>query len=291
MMKVSDLLNETARRLEAAGIENGRLQAELLLAFALEVTREGLYVRLADPMAGEATERLEALIGRRLSGEPLQHLLGRQEFWSIPFRVGPQVLIPRPETELLVEEALKLLSGSAPGRSCRVLDLGTGSGAIAVALAREAPSISVVATDLSPQTLVLARENAREAGVLDRVRFVVADLLSAFRPGRPDGCFDLVLSNPPYIPRPDLGRLSREVAEFEPRLALDGGEDGLDLYRRLFSEAGACIGPGGWVLVEVGQGQAAPVAAMIEGSAGFGRPEILPDLAGIDRVVKVRYSG
>ena len=291
MVKVVDLLNETTQRLEAAAIESARLQAELLLAFVLETTREGLYVRLAEAVTGETPERLEALIRRRLSGEPVQHLLGRQEFWSIPFRVGPQALIPRPETELLVEEALKLLAGSAPGRSWRVLDLGTGSGAIAVALAKEVPFVSVVAADLSPAALVLARENARGAGVLDQLRFVVADLFSAFRAGTPDGCFDLVLSNPPYIPRPELSRLSREVVEFEPRLALDGGEDGLDFYRRLFFEACAYVRPGGWILVEVGQGQAGAVAAMIEGEEGFEKPEILPDLAGIDRVVKVRYSG
>jgi release factor glutamine methyltransferase len=289
-MKVSDLLNETVRRLEAAGIESARLQAELLLAFVLEVTREGLYVDFAEPVTGETPGRLETLVRRRIDGEPLQHILGRQEFWSIPFRVGPQVLIPRPETELLVEEALKLLAGATPARPSRVLDLGSGSGAIAVALAREVPSVSVVASDLSPEAMVLARENAREMGVLDRVCFVVADLFSAFRSGRPDGCFDFILSNPPYIPRPELERLSREVADFEPRLALDGGEDGLDLYRRLLSEAGAYVKPGGWILVEVGQGQAGTVAAMMEGMAGFGRPEILPDLAGIDRVVKIRYS-
>jgi release factor glutamine methyltransferase len=283
-----DLLQWATSTLKDHQIENPRLNAELLLAHSLSLSREGLYVRLHRELKEGERRAVERLIQRRISGEPLQYILGRQEFWSINFKVDSRVLIPRPETELLVEQSLRILTEKRFEHNPSILEIGTGSGAIVIALAKEATHIFLVATDISREALVLAKENAKSAGVQDRIQFVSGDLLSPFQISKRKGVFDLILSNPPYIVRSDIGSLAKEVRDYEPVIALDGGKDGLEFYRRLVCQAPSFLREGGWFLLEVGQGQAQRVAEQIQESGTFLKPQILPDLAGIERVVKAQ---
>ena len=210
-------------------------------------------------------ETLEKMIQRRISGEPLQYILGHQEFWSIDFKVDPRVLIPRPETELLVEQSLLILSENSFKRIPSVLEIGTGSGAIAIALAKEVKNIFLVATDISRDALVLAKENAKSAGVQHQIKFVNGDLFGPLRPSKRERPFDLILSNPPYIIRPEIESLAKEVRDYEPIIALDGGEDGLEFYRRTsFPKPLFILREGGWLLLEIGQGQGEKVSELIE---------------------------
>lgn len=289
-MRVFELLNWSTAYLRDHRIENPRLHAELLLARSLNLSREGLYLHLRDPLKEEEKEALEQLIRRRISGEPLQYILGRQEFWSIDFKVDPHVLIPRPETELLVEQSLVILRENVSGRPPSVLEIGTGSGAIAISLAKEVGDIFLVATDVSREALALARENARLAGILHRVEFVNGDLFNPFHPFREKEPFDLILSNPPYIPGAEIERLPKEVKDYEPIQALHGGEDGLSFYRRIISEAPFYLRKGGWLLLEVGRDQGRWVSEIIEREECFTPPELIKDLSEIERVVKAQKS-
>jgi release factor glutamine methyltransferase len=283
-----DLLQWATNTLKDHQIENPRMNAELLLAHSLNLNREELYVRLSRELKEGEKGTLERLVQRRISGEPLQYILGHQEFWSIDFKVDPRVLVLRPETELLVEQSLLILSEKALGQNPSVLEIGTGSGGIAIALAKEMKHIFLVATDISGGALALARENAKSAGVQDRIQFVNGDLLGPFHSSEERRAFDLIVSNPPYIIRSEIGSLAKEVRDYEPMIALDGGEDGLDFYRRIIPEAPGCLREGGWLLLEVGQAQAEMVAIQIQGSGAFWEAQIVPDLAGIERVVKAQ---
>ncbi len=287
-MTVLELLNWSTNALKGHHVESPRLNAELLLARSLNFSREGLYRNLHSQLQEKEKEALEKLIQRRISGEPLQYILGHQEFWSIDFRVDPRVLIPRPETELLVDQSLEILSENSFKGVPSVLEIGTGSGAIAIALAKEMKKIFLVATDISRDALVLAKENARSAGVQDRIEFVNGDLFGPFRRSKEKKPFDLILSNPPYLVRPEIGALAKEVKDYEPILALDGGEDGLEFYRSMISQADLYLQEGGWLLLEIGQGQGDKVVKQIQGRGTFSQPQILPDLAGRERVVKAR---
>ncbi len=287
-MTILEVLNWSTNYLEEHRVENPRLNAELLLARSLHLSREGLYMRLYDQLEEQDKEVLEKLMQRRISGEPLQYILEQQEFWSLDFRVDPRVLIPRPETELLVEQSLLILSEISSKRIPSVLEIGTGSGAIAIALTKELKNIFLVATDISTEALVLAKENARAAGMRQRIHFVNGDLFSPFHPPKERAPFDLIVSNPPYIIRRKIDTLAKEVKDHEPRVALDGGEDGLAFYRRIIPEADIYLREGGWLLLEVALGQGEDVSEMIEGGGSFLRPETIPDLSGIGRVVKVR---
>jgi release factor glutamine methyltransferase len=283
-----DLLQWATNTLQDHQIENPRLNAELLLAHSLNLGREGLYVRLHREPKEEEKGVFERMIQRRISGEPLQYIVGQQEFWSINFKVDPRVLIPRPETELLVEQSLRILSEKTFEQNPSVLEIGTGSGAIAIALAKEGTHIFLVATDISRDALFLAKENAISAGVQNRIQFVNGDLLGPFQISKKTRSFDLILSNPPYIGRSEIGSLAKEVRDHEPVIALDGGKDGLEFYRRLVSQVSPSLREGGWLLLEVGQGQSERVAKRIQESGAFLEPQILPDLAGIERVVKAQ---
>ena len=287
-MNLLETLNWATHWLERHGIENPRLDAELLLARSLNLSREELYVHLRGSVEKKEKKNIEELIRRRISGEPLQYILGHQEFWSIDLRVDSRVLIPRPETELLVEEAVSILSVTSLGRRPVVLDLGTGSGAIAIALAKEIEDIFLVATDISWNAVNLARQNAADVGVSGKIAFAEGDLFDPFRPSEEKDLFDLILSNPPYIVRSEMKHLAREVKDYEPGIALDGGEDGLDFYRRIVSQSPAFLRKRGWLLLEIGQNQEREVTrALVEGGS-FSDPELLQDLAGIKRVVKVQ---
>jgi release factor glutamine methyltransferase len=287
-MTVLEILNWSTRTLRDHRIENPRLNAELLLARVLNLSKEGLYADFNGQFKKEEKEALERLIERRISGEPLQYILGHQEFWSIDFKVDPRVLIPRPETELLVKQSLSTLSEASLVQTPFVLEIGTGSGAIAISLAKEVRDIFIAATDISREALLLAKENAKSAGVLHRISFVNADLLGPFRYLRDQEPFDLIVSNPPYIDRSEIQRLAREIRDYEPIAALDGGEDGMEFYRRIISQAPSYLRRGGWLLLEVGEGQGEKVADQLERSGYFLRPQLLPDLSGIKRVVKTQ---
>jgi release factor glutamine methyltransferase len=286
-MTVLETLNWANDYLRDYGIENPRLNAELLLACSMGLSREELYVHLHGKIKERGRRVFKGLIRRRVSGEPLQYILGHQEFWSIDLQVDSRVLIPRPETELLVEEGLSILAKFSSKKVPSVLELGTGSGAIAISLAREARLIFLIATDLSEDALMVANENAKRAGICDKIRFVKGDLLGPFHSGE---TFDLILSNPPYLSDPEMAGLAREVKDYEPILALSGGEDGLEFYRKLISQAPSYLKREGWFLLEVGINQAGSVSEMIEAEEKFQKPERITDLAGIERVVKVQRN-
>ena len=287
-MTLFEVLKGSADDLKDHRVENPRLNAELLLAQCLGFSRETLYANLRREIQTEEKKALDELLRRRMAGEPLQYLLGHQEFWSVDLKVDPRVLIPRPETEVLVDQALSILA-TPSGRVPRVLDIGTGSGAIVIALTNEFVEIFAVATDISQEALQVAKENARKVGVGQRIRFVRGDLLHPFRP-LTGGVFDLILSNPPYICRSDIEELTREVKDHEPRLALDGGEDGLDFYRRMSRQVPSYLREGGWLLVEIGQGQGTEILTLFEQSGCFSAPELVRDLSGIERVIKVQKA-
>src|SRR4030043_285629 len=285
-MMVLELLNWSTNYLQDHQIENPRLNAELLLARSLDLSREGLYMQLQDQLNEEKKEVYESLIRRRISGEPLQYILKNQEFWSINLKVDTRALIPRQETELLVEQCLLILSKTPFNQTPSILEIGTGSGAISIALAKEMKDIFLVATDISRDALGLAKENAESAGVQNQIKFVNGDLFDPFCLFKKRGPFDLILSNPPYINRPEIHTLAKDVRDYEPIIALDGGEDGLDFYRRIISQAPFYLRERGWLLLEIGQGQSKKGAEQIERRGVFLKPQILPDLSGIERVVK-----
>lgn len=271
---VLKILRWTAEYFAGKGLDSARLEAELLLAETLGLDRVGLYVNFERPLDGEELLAFRERVKRRAQHEPLQYILGKAEFWSLPFTVGPGVLVPRGDTEVLVEEALKRLEGAS-----HLLDVGTGSGAIAIALAHEKRQLQVTALDCSEQALEIAHGNALQNGVAQRVTCVAGDLANL-----PPGPFDVIVSNPPYIPSGDWEQLMPEVRDYEPRLALDGGEDGLRAYRQLAAQVGQLLTPGGWLLVEVGIGQADDVSALFAAS-GLSEVGQRKDYAGIARVV------
>lgn len=271
---VLKLLQWTADYFRDKGIESPRLDAELLLSATLEMDRVALYVNFERPLDADELFRYREKVRRRAGREPLQYIVGETEFWSLPFFVNPAVLIPRADTEVLVEEALKRIDGCSS-----VLDVGTGSGAIAVALAHEKPELKVTALDCSAVALEVARDNAGRNEVSERVVFLTGDLNSL-----PSGPYDMIVSNPPYVPSRDWEKLMPEVRDHEPRLALDGGDDGLEAYRRIAVQAVQILSPGGWLLVEVGIGQAPVVNALFK-AAGLTAVEQRDDYAGISRVV------
>jgi release factor glutamine methyltransferase len=272
---VAQVLADAVARLEAAGVPEPRADAEVLLAWALRTNRAGVVVRARDAMPDAALARLAPLLARRAAREPVAHLVGEREFWSLPIRVDRRVLTPRPETELLVDAACRL-----GGR--RVLDAGTGSGAIAAAVATERPDAVVVALDRSADALAVARTN-----VPPRVRLVRGDWLAAVA----DASFDVVVSNPPYIAAGDLASLAPEVRDHEPLDALVAGADGLDAYRALAPQAARALVVGGWLVVEMGAGQAAGVAAIVDAVGQYDRCMVERDAAGIERVLAARRRG
>jgi release factor glutamine methyltransferase len=278
------LIRWADERFKKEGLTTPRLDAEVLLAESLGIDRVGLYTHFDQPLLPDELTRFKKLILRRLSREPVAYILGRREFWSLPFKVSPEVLIPRPETELLVSEALKILAH--PERiSPRVLEIGTGSGAVSVAIAKEIPSARIVATDLSAGALSVAEENAIQNGVRGQIQFLKGDLFQPLPRGEE---FDLIVTNPPYVSRKEFAALSPEVRNFEPRAALDGGLDGLDFFRRTLPGAGDSLRSGGWFLAEMGKGQYQEILTMAEKVPDLDSFDFVRDLAGMKRVFKAR---
>ncbi len=274
METIGAALRQAAVRLADAGVDDVDREAVWLLAHVLGTSAGAVRLRAHEPLPAESREAFAALVERRARREPLQYILGTEEFMGMTFKVTPDVLIPRLDTEVLVREAAARLHGRV-----RVADIGTGSGAIAVALARLLPEATVVAVDISPDALAVARENAAANGVADRVEFRSGDLLEPLQGER----FDAVLSNPPYIGEEELTGLMPEVRCYEPRLALTPGADGLLMYRRLCEGAPAVLKPGGFLAVEVGAGQADRVRAIFA-QRGY-TVAVFSDTAGIQRVV------
>jgi release factor glutamine methyltransferase len=279
---VRERLDRAVDRLAGAGVEAPRADAEWLLAAALGVPRSRLHVGDVPAPDGTTLDRYEAWVRRRARREPLQHILGTQAFRDLTLRVGPQVLVPRPETELLVAWALELLG--EPGRRPLAIDVGTGSGCIACALAWEHRDVQVVAVDTSRSATVLAGENVAALGLTGRVRVIEGDLFDGV-PATGIGQVDLVVSNPPYLPTGLIETLAPEVADHEPRVALDGGPDGLRVVRRLVAEAPRWLRPGAPLVLETsGAWQAAAVAEAMR-AAGLADVASRRDLNGIARFV------
>lgn len=275
---IRSLLAWMTQDFRAAGIATARLDAEVLIAHALGCDRVRLYMDLDRPLAGDELAAVRALVVRRRKREPVAYIVGRREFFRRSFAVGPSVLIPRPETETLVERALELLPVD---RTLRVLDLCTGSGAIAVTLLAERPSLRVHATDLSPDALATARANAEAHGVSDRIELCCGDLFAALPTREP---YDLIVANPPYVAQTDAPKLAPELG-YEPGLALFAGSDGFAVLDRLCREVSGFLVPGAALLVEIGLGQAARVTSELLAHGMTGAREHL-DLGGVARVVE-----
>lgn len=276
---VARVLAWTAGDFLKRGIETARLEAELLLARVLGVERLRLIIEPERPLTATELGAYRELVGRRRELEPLAYILGEREFYGHRFKVDRRVLVPRPDTETLVEVALGRAPAGAP--SCRALDLCTGSGCVAVSLAKARPTWEVWASDLSAAALELARENALRLGCPPTMRFVESDLFGAIPA---DAAFDVITANPPYIPSTEIDGLMRDVRDYEPRLALDGGPDGLALLARLITEARPLLAPGGLLAVEVGAGQAPAVRALFH-AENYVDVRASKDYGGVERVV------
>ncbi|MBA1334094.1 MAG: Peptide chain release factor N(5)-glutamine methyltransferase [Firmicutes bacterium] len=280
---VAELIDYGVRELRERGKPSPRLDVELILAHVLGKDRLFLYMNPGLLPGFEAEREFCRLIGERIRGKPVQYIIGRQEFMGLEFDVSSGVLIPRPDTEVLVESVIEWIKDS--GRHNAVLaDLGTGSGAIAVSLAYYIPDARVVAVDVSQEALEVAAHNAAKHGVSRRIRFVRGDLLEPFKAMGLEGGLDGIVSNPPYIPEEDMKGLQDEVKN-EPALALCGGSDGLDCYRRIAAGAPLYLARGGILAVEVGYNQAGDVAGIVGATGKFGPARVIRDLEGRERVV------
>lgn len=282
-VRVGPALREAVARLAAAGIATARPDAELLLAHVLGATRLALHLGSGRELAPDELARFEALLGRRAGHEPLQYLLGMEEFRGLRLAVGPGVFIPRPETELLVERALAV----APAGAGVALELGTGSAAIACALAREHPGLAVWAVELAPEAARWARLNVERLGLGDRVAVLEGDLFAPLAGRGLARACDLVIANPPYIATPALAALPSEVRDWEPPLALDGGPTGLAVIARILAGAPAYARPAGHVLLEIGHDHAAALRAELAADPRYGPPRFHRDLLGYDRVLEL----
>lgn len=276
---VREVLNWTRGYFEEAGIIQPRLEAEILLAHALEVERLQLYLSPDKPLTVDERTKFRTFIQKRRSGTPLQHLIGEVTFFGLRFKVRRDALIPRGETEELLDRTLRLVPRD---QDVRCLDLGTGSGVLAVSIARYLPRAAVVAVDISPEALELARENATLNGVADRVTLVESDWFAGV-----DGAFDLIVSNPPYVESGAIAGLAAEVRDHEPHVALDGGPDGIDQIRNVIAGAVAHLAPGGRLLLEIGHGQGERVRALLV-AAGLDGAAIESDIAGLERFALAR---
>jgi release factor glutamine methyltransferase len=321
-MDVRTALKQSIARLRDAQVPSFTLAAELLLLHVLGRNRTWLYAHPEEPLSERDAERLAALLARRASGEPTQYITGKQEFWGLEFDVTPDVLIPRPETEHVVEVALDRLAlreiragrkQTLTGENLQIIDIGTGSGCLAIALAKELPSARVLGTDISIAALTVAQRNATRHSLADRVRFLESNLFSTLnassanrsstvgaqdsapqlanksvpegpRPGDGTALFDLVVSNPPYIGRKEKDSLMREVRDHEPEIALYGGEEGYEFYGDLIAQAASALNPGGLLVLELGHNSLAAVEPLLEAPL-WTRVGVTYDLAGMPRVI------
>ena len=277
---ISEALRLTAQIFRLNGIEEAEADARILLAHALQLDRAGLIAESTRRLEEREIDAVRALAARRIEREPVARILGQKEFWSLPFAVTPDVLVPRPETETVVETALDtIVRNGLRLEKLRLLDIGTGSGALLLALLSELPNAQGIGTDISAGALTCARDNAERNGFAARCQFIAGDIASGVV-----GTFDLVVSNPPYIVHDEIERLAPEVRDYDPALALDGGKDGLDAYRAIATAAPGLLAAGGRLIVELGAGQELPVREMFT-KAGLTVPHVRNDLAGIPRAL------
>jgi release factor glutamine methyltransferase len=282
---IARILSRLTEVFERAGIETPRLDAEVLLGFCLGKERAELYRDLSVELDDEQINRVLVLTGRRKRREPMAYIRGWREFWSLNFTVTPAVLVPRPETECLVEEVLRLRD-SYRGSRPRILDIGAGSGAVCIAVASEWPDADTVATELSAEALEVARGNAKQIlGQEHRIRFVQGDLYEGA-----EAAFDIVCSNPPYISEAEYATLAREVTLYEPRQALVAGCEGIEVHRRIAEGARDRLKPGGWLLMEMGAEQRVALTAILEETKIFDDIRFRADYAGLDRIVIARRT-
>jgi release factor glutamine methyltransferase len=284
---IGETLREGVRRLEQANVSSAPLAAELLLMHALGHDRAWLYAHPENSIDPAQVETFFALLNKRAAGTPTQYLTGKQEFWGLEFEVTPDVLIPRPETEHVVEVALARIGESRRQDPLRVLDVGTGSGCLAIALANELPNAKIFATDISPAALAVARRNATRHSFADRISFLECNLLNGIQQQSP---FNIIVSNPPYVARKDAQSLPIDVREHEPEIALFAGEDGMSIYPPLIAQATTHLVPGGLLVLELGYGLFEPVSELLEARSGWTRVSATQDLAGIVRVISAIRS-
>jgi len=269
------------QRLKAGGIDSARLDAEVLMCHALRVEKSQLYVSLDESLELSARHRFGDLLIRRLHHEPIAYITGCQEFWSLDFVVTPDVLIPRPETERLVEISLECAGAFDGDLLLRILDIGTGSGALAVTLAKELTRALVLATDVSPAALEIARHNAARHQVADRIQFRASNLFDSIREHE----FHIIVANPPYVSRGELSALAPEVSQWEPRTALDGGLDGLDYYRSIVGQGLRHLLPGGALIMEIGAAMGLEITELLGAAGNYTPPLVYQDYALKDRVI------
>ena len=284
------LMTEARDRLRQEGVDSAPLEARLLMAHALGVASDQLLLSPDMDVPPEAESRFSEALRRRLTREPLFYILGEREFYSLAFHVDSRALIPRPETELLVEEALAVVHAGKPeqrdGTGLEIADIGTGSGCVVVALATQLPGARFFAADLSAEALEVARINAERHSVAHRITFAQGDLLQPL-----PGPMHIIVANPPYVPKENLATIQAEIRDHEPRVAVDGGNGGMTIAERLIAQAPAALRPGGWLFMEVGYGQASVMvdAAQVVFSPGA-QIDMALDLAGVQRVVRVRQA-
>lgn len=287
-----DYLRLATQYLAKCGSPSARLDAELLLADVLGTDRMGLYVHFDRPLDRAEVDRYRHFLRRRCQGTPVAYIVGCKEFYETTLTVNPSVLIPRPETELLVDAVLERIRGQQSVRAPLIADIGTGSGAIAIALALQLPDARIAAVDVSSDALAVAKQNALAYDVLSRIEFIPGDLLTPLlfppRAQRYKGRLDVVVSNPPYIPTDEWERLPVSIKKFEPRLALDGGPDGLSVYRRLVPDAAQALAEGGLLALEIGSDQGNALTSLLQADVCWEQIELLQDYAGHDRIVLAR---
>jgi release factor glutamine methyltransferase len=283
-MRLHELLENTAAALELSGVKDAVREAELLLQHCLNLSRSGLFVRLDSRIEPDRLLGFQKLLTRRCRREPLQYITGSCEFWSLDFIVNPAVLIPRPETEMLIEYVVTVLADRRNDK-LQFLDLCTGSGVIATVLAREFSAAHVTAADISPEALAVAGRNIFKHAVDDRVSLLCADLFTGLckRP-----VFDCIVTNPPYVVAGEIDFLEPEVRDYEPYLALSGGSEGMDCIRRICRSAAHRLKSSGWLFMEIGSDMELPVLEAFHASKSFEKIQVLPDLAGLPRVLQAR---
>jgi release factor glutamine methyltransferase len=279
---VGATLRDCMQRLEQAKVPSAQLAAELLLMHVLGRDRTFLYAHPEEPINSAQAEAFFSLINKRAAGTPTQYLTGKQEFWGMDFEVTPDVLIPRPETEHIIEVAIKRIGESRRNNPLRIADVGTGSGCIAVALAKEFPNAKIFATDISAAALAVAKCNAARHNFADHITFQECNLLEGIPQRSP---LDIVVSNPPYVARKDAATLPIDVRDHEPEIALFAGDDGMSVYPPLIAQAALYLGEGGLLVLELGAGLFEPISDLLEARRGWTRVSATEDLAGIVRVI------
>jgi release factor glutamine methyltransferase len=279
---INSFLNWSQSQLAKAGVNSPRLDSEIILAHTLNLSRTDLWTQDERVLSESEKKIAKKNVERRLNREPVSLIIGHQEFWSLDFIVDGNVLTPRPETELVIETALNCISS----HTARILDLGTGSGALAVTMAKEVPECKVSAIDIDPNALSIAKENAVRHGVADRIEFVCADLIKSTW----SGYFSIILSNPPYIKSAEIKKIMPEVQNYEPEKALDGGITGLAFYRAIIPKAIDRLEENGFLILEIGHDQADEVTALLNNFSCYQNIQVIQDYTGYDRVIKAQKT-